>query len=145
MYAFKGENKIDLDSNKTDAITERCSTKQFLFPWCQQFWKWLAKKSICFAELMLEPFDFTKNIFKIILLRFKVFAFSHLEFQEHVLCRTRICDSFWTRAQIEHYDFPSYITKNTSKVILIFRVSFLMSCSWKQYFWAFKVTLPSLK
>ena len=26
-YVFKEEKKIDLDSNKTEAITERCSTK----------------------------------------------------------------------------------------------------------------------
>ena len=63
MYVFKEEKKINLDSNKTEAITERCSTKLLLFHWCQKFWKLLAKKLkfICFAELMLEPYDLTKN------------------------------------------------------------------------------------
>ena len=155
MCVFKEEKKIDLDSNKTEAITERCSTKLLLFPWCQKFWKLLAKKLeiICFAELMLEPYDFTKmnsfpDIFHMILLRSKVFAFSHLEFQEHLLCRAcLLCDCCASEGANSTLWF--FFKQNQQYMqgffdILLY-ISFLMGSSWKQCFWAFTVTLPSLK
>ena len=88
------------------------------------------------------------DIFHMILFRFKVFAFSHLEFQEHLLCRARLlCDCCASESANRTLWF-SFI-QNQQYLQGFFDISLyislLMGCSWKQCFWAFTVTLPSVK
>ena len=60
-YVFEEEMKIKLDSNKTEAITDRCSTKLVFFPSCQKLWKIPTKKFLFLAKLRLEAYNHTKN------------------------------------------------------------------------------------
>ena len=99
---LKKRKKIDLDSNKTEAITEMCSTKQFFFPWCQKLWKILAKKFMFLAKLRLEACKFTKSDL-LLLFTFRI-PRSHVMHLRpwHLLWHIRLSGYFWTRAQIEH-------------------------------------------
>ena len=99
---LKKRKKIDLDSNKTEAITVMCSTKQFFFPWCQKLWKILAKKFMFLAKLRLEACKFTKSDL-LLLFTFRI-PRSHVMHLRpwHLLWHIRLSGYFWTRAQIEH-------------------------------------------
>ena len=100
-YVFKEEKKIDLDSNKTEAITEMCSTKQF-FSWCLKLWKILAKKFMFLVKLRLEACNFTKSeLFLLFTLRIPRSHVMDLR-PWHLLRHVHLSGCFWARAQIEH-------------------------------------------
>ena len=135
-YVFK-ERKIDLDSNKTEAIAERCSTKQLFFPSCQKL-KYL--KNTCeevnfLAKLRLEDYNFTKNKlcrhFQIILHRSKYLLFMFRTPRAPIMQGTsqqqllkETSNRTYTYFNSEPY-FPSCRTNNACKDFLIFQ-SFIL-------------------
>ena len=61
-YVYKEEKKIDLNSNKTEAITKRCSSYEIAFlSLMLETLKNTYKEVPFLAKLRLEAYNFTKN------------------------------------------------------------------------------------